>query len=109
MRLYSTYSTISPHTLDISLLVNINILPSFYSWIVRIRNLSQINEPKLSVISLLNISFKDKKSLRHSLTETIRKLSSYSTEKKSEDLRRVIYGQYHETIHLLTETKNLRK
>ena len=36
------------------------------------------------------------------------KLSSYSTE-KSKDLRRVIYGQYNATIHLLTETKNLRK
>ena len=75
---------------------------------MRIRNLSQINEPKLSGISLLNISFKEKKSLRHSLAETMRKLSSYFTE-KSEDLRRVIYGQYNATIHLLTETKNLRK
>lgn len=75
---------------------------------MRIRNLSQINEPKLSGISLLNISFKEKKCLRPSLAETMRKLSSYSTE-KSKDLRKVIYGQYNATIHLLTETKNLRK
>ena len=75
---------------------------------MRIRNLSQINETKLSGISLLNISLKEKKSLRHSLAETMGKLSSYSTE-KSKDLRRVIYGQYNATIHLLTETKNLRK